>query len=409
MFELDGLDAVAVGLGGDGPVGLEEPEPARAEVRGEHGLQDGEGHARLVAEPGDVPAAGVEVPFGAGGLGERVVPPVVVPDPVAQAPVGGGDAELLDPRGLVGRDRLAGELAADPVVFLGEDDVAARSQRGERGGDATEAAADDEDLGSQFFQQWSLQRGAFLWWGCECRAVVQFARQQSLGAGLGALQERVEDLDGLESHVAPGDGEAGGVEIDRDRAGRVAESDHRQVGRDPQAPFGRPGRDGRDVGGFFEEHGGDTLGGEAVERSGLDGGHPPGGLGGSGGEAAQAVGVGLRSLAASDVGQVAVAGVEGAADRGRRGGGVVGADIGHRSPASSRRPTETKGISSSIRRARSSRSMSRPRSTQPSARRMRPPSAKMRRRPFWTGALVSSSRSLERRSAFSSMPTRKGW
>ena len=49
-------------------------------------------------------------------------------------------------RMLVGWNGLARELTADPARLLGEDDPAAQPRGGERGGTATQAAADDGDV-----------------------------------------------------------------------------------------------------------------------------------------------------------------------------------------------------------------------------------------------------------------------
>jgi hypothetical protein len=49
---------------------------------------------------------------------------------------------------LVGRHRLRGELTADPVGRLGEQHLAPGAVRRERRGNASEASAHDQDLGS---------------------------------------------------------------------------------------------------------------------------------------------------------------------------------------------------------------------------------------------------------------------
>ncbi|CAM5495478.1 hypothetical protein SVIOM342S_01811 [Streptomyces violaceorubidus] len=150
VLQGDGAHDIVVGLGGHRPVLGEDGEPSGCPVRGEHALQDGEGDARLVAELADPAGARVEVGEG-GGLGAQGVPlPVVLADALAQSPVGGGGAELFDPRVLVGRHGLAGELAADPVRLLGQDDAAAGPAGGEGRGDAAESAADDEDVGFRY-------------------------------------------------------------------------------------------------------------------------------------------------------------------------------------------------------------------------------------------------------------------
>ena len=101
----------------------------------------GSWHSRLTR-----PAPGLSSRQARDALGQRIVAPVVVADAVAQRPVAGGDAELLDPGCSSGGHGLAGELPAEPVVLLGQDDRAAGPQRGQRRGDAAEPAADDEDV-----------------------------------------------------------------------------------------------------------------------------------------------------------------------------------------------------------------------------------------------------------------------
>ena len=48
---------------------------------------------------------------------------------------------------LIGRDGLAGQLAADPVGWLGQDDGFSQSRRAQGGGDTARSAADDQDVG----------------------------------------------------------------------------------------------------------------------------------------------------------------------------------------------------------------------------------------------------------------------
>ena len=92
---------------------------------GEHRREDRQGDAGLVAEPRDASPARVEEGVGQGLGGQRIMPPVVVADPLAERLVARVAAELLDPGMLVGRHGLRGELAADPVGGLGHDDASA--------------------------------------------------------------------------------------------------------------------------------------------------------------------------------------------------------------------------------------------------------------------------------------------
>ena len=107
-------------LGRDGPMAEQHPQPVSGAVGGEHPLEDGEGYARLVADTTHQPVSGIEV-FPVAGLGrEGIVAPVEIPDSVPQAAVARRASHRLDPGMLVRRDRLGGELAADPIRLLGE-------------------------------------------------------------------------------------------------------------------------------------------------------------------------------------------------------------------------------------------------------------------------------------------------
>src|SRR5690606_27007769 len=122
VLQRDGTDHVAIDIGGDWAERLEHAElPAAAPGR-QHGLDDGDADARLGAEAADPARAGIEVAPGAALGCQGVMVAVILADAIAQLAIGAGDAELLDPAMLVGRYGLAGELPAQPVIFLGEND-----------------------------------------------------------------------------------------------------------------------------------------------------------------------------------------------------------------------------------------------------------------------------------------------
>lgn len=127
-------------------LGQQREQPGGA-VRGDHRLHHRERDARLVAQLADAARTRIEGALGQRLGTQRVPLAVVVADGLAQGAVRGGGAELLDPRVLVRRDRLRGELAADPVRLLGEDDGAPRPAGGDGGGDPAESGAHDEDVG----------------------------------------------------------------------------------------------------------------------------------------------------------------------------------------------------------------------------------------------------------------------
>ena len=128
----------------------ENLQAAARDVGREHFREHGEGDAGLVAEFGDGAVAGVEERVGARGSGERKMPRVVVAHPAAEGLVAFRAAEGLDQRMFVGRDGLRRELAAEPIGFLGQDHPEARARRGEGGGEAPQAAADDDEIGGEF-------------------------------------------------------------------------------------------------------------------------------------------------------------------------------------------------------------------------------------------------------------------
>ena len=134
------------GRGGDDPVAAEDHNSAGRDVRGEHCLKDGEGDAGLVAKRRDPAVAGIKAGIVADRREEGRVLAVVAADGITESAIRGGAAEALDPAVFVGWHGLRGELAADPGVFFKDDGRAVRSRDGERGGDAADAAAGDEDV-----------------------------------------------------------------------------------------------------------------------------------------------------------------------------------------------------------------------------------------------------------------------
>src|SRR5690606_15042659 len=124
----------------------QDGQRAAARVRRDHGLQHGERHTWLVAQTRDDTRARVEMDRRARVRRERVVPAVIAPDALAKLAIGAGAAELLDPAMFVRGNALRGELAADPVGFLREDDTQPGATRREGGGDSPEASAADDKI-----------------------------------------------------------------------------------------------------------------------------------------------------------------------------------------------------------------------------------------------------------------------
>ncbi len=76
------------------------------------------------------------------------MPAIVGTDAVAETTIGARAAERFDPGMLVGRNRLLGKLAADPVGFLGHHDRLAGAGGRQGRGAPADAAAKDDDIGS---------------------------------------------------------------------------------------------------------------------------------------------------------------------------------------------------------------------------------------------------------------------
>ena len=76
--------------------------------------------------------------------------PIIITHGIAIGPVTGGAAKLFDPGMFIRRHRLAGELPAQPVGRFGQYDAHAITRRGQRGGTASDAPADDGYIALNF-------------------------------------------------------------------------------------------------------------------------------------------------------------------------------------------------------------------------------------------------------------------
>lgn len=79
--------------------------------------------------------------------------PIVVQHFVAKRAIARRAAKLLDPGVFIRRNGLAGELASDPGIFFGHDNLPPHGRGGHGGRAATGAAANDEDVGVEFFHK----------------------------------------------------------------------------------------------------------------------------------------------------------------------------------------------------------------------------------------------------------------
>ena len=140
-------DPVAVHVGRHGPVPVPDRQPAGREIGPHQRREHRGGDPWLVAEPAYPALPGVEFPASAAGrVGERIPGAVVVADRLAERAVRTGRAELLDPRVLVGGHTLAGQLAAEPVGLLRQQDAATAPEHSQRRRDAAEPTADDQHV-----------------------------------------------------------------------------------------------------------------------------------------------------------------------------------------------------------------------------------------------------------------------
>ena len=110
----------------------------------------------IVAQTAYPPIAGVEQATCPGTGCERHVGAIVVTDAAPQCPVAGRGAELFDPRVLIGRDHLVGQLPPDPMGLLREDDPAPEPGSRQRRCTRAKPSSDDSDVGAQYLHVVSL-------------------------------------------------------------------------------------------------------------------------------------------------------------------------------------------------------------------------------------------------------------
>ena len=139
-------DPVAVDIRAGWSVLHQHLQLPAAAIRAEHGLQHCQPDPRLMAERADLALTGIQERIFTRGRGQWIVPAVVVPNPVSQLAVTRGAADPLDPRMLVGRDGLRGQLSTEPVGLLGHHDLLAKPERGQCRRAATQPTSDDHQI-----------------------------------------------------------------------------------------------------------------------------------------------------------------------------------------------------------------------------------------------------------------------
>lgn len=100
-----------------------------AEIRREHVVQHRERDTGLVCKPRNQAITRIQHRLGAGSRGQWVICTIIGPHTVTIFSIALRASEVLDPGVLIGGNRLAGELAAEPVRFLRQDDAHAVPQR----------------------------------------------------------------------------------------------------------------------------------------------------------------------------------------------------------------------------------------------------------------------------------------
>ena len=144
--ESDALDLIPAHVHADGLALVPDGEASGGAERSEHRLQHRHRDARLVAQAADGAEPGVEVDDLPGPGGQRVVGPVVLADGPPERGVGLRAPVPLDPRILVQRHALHGELPAWPVRGLGEQNPQPQTGGGQRRRHPPEPGPGDDDV-----------------------------------------------------------------------------------------------------------------------------------------------------------------------------------------------------------------------------------------------------------------------
>jgi hypothetical protein len=134
---------------------VHDEKPAVELVRRQHLVKHRHCDPRIVTEPAYPSVAGIEPRVRACSRGERQVGTVILSNAATQRTVRGRSPELFDPGVLIGWYSLVRQLTADPLRLLGQDHPAPEARRGKGGGARAQPAADDRDLGTEYFHQFN--------------------------------------------------------------------------------------------------------------------------------------------------------------------------------------------------------------------------------------------------------------
>ena len=148
--QVGGAQAVAVAVHGEHAVAPQHRHLPTGRPRCQHLVDHPGGDPGLVTQRADVALARVEQNPAPRRRRQRQMAPVVGANGPAELGVALRGDHAFDPRVLVGRHALRGELAAQPVELLDQDHALAKPRGGQRGRHAAEAAADDQHAGGLF-------------------------------------------------------------------------------------------------------------------------------------------------------------------------------------------------------------------------------------------------------------------
>ena len=124
----------------------QDGEPPAAQISSQHVFQHGQRDARFVADPRNPAVARVERVRQPAD--KRIGPAVKGAYPPPEIEVRSGRSELFDPWVLVRRNRLLGQLPADPVRFFGQDNPGSAAQGPQRCCNAARTSANDHHIGA---------------------------------------------------------------------------------------------------------------------------------------------------------------------------------------------------------------------------------------------------------------------
>ena len=138
----DSFHPIPIHIGRGWLVSKQYRQPAAAHVRCQHTLQDGERNAGLMGQARHRPVPWIQVRLLPGCGGQGIVPPVILPDPIAVLPIGSRAAERFNPRMFVRRHALRRKLPSDPVGLFRENHARPVSTGGQSRRAAAHPAAD---------------------------------------------------------------------------------------------------------------------------------------------------------------------------------------------------------------------------------------------------------------------------